>query len=91
MKREFFVDTKRKTKNEQLLSRTRSRSWKKKVKHGKNGGKNKNRKLHKPKKAKNFGKVLFPTNNFLVGNYGLRRAERWDNMPSMPSEVGEIN
>ena len=27
---------------------------------------------------------------FLVGNYGLRRAERWDDMPSMSSEVGEI-
>ena len=31
-----------------------------------------------------------PTNNFLVGNYGLRRAERWKDMPSMSSEVGEI-
>ena len=44
----------------------------------------------KTKKAKNFGKVLSPTNNFLVGNYGLRRAERWDDTPSMSSEVGEI-
>ena len=43
----------------------------------------------KKKKAKNFGKVLFPTNNF-IGNYGLRRVERWDDTPSMPSEVGEI-
>ena len=31
-----------------------------------------------------------PTNNFLVGNYGLRRAKRRENMPSMSSEVGEI-
>ena len=31
-----------------------------------------------------------PTNDLLVGNYGLRRAERWDDMPSMSSEVGEI-
>ena len=31
-----------------------------------------------------------PTNNFPVGNYGLRRASRWDDMPSMSSEVGEI-
>ena len=31
-----------------------------------------------------------PTPHFLVGNYGLRRAERWDDMPSMSSEVGEI-
>ena len=44
----------------------------------------------KAKKAINFGEVLFPTNNFLVGNYGLRRAERWQDMPSMSSEVGEI-
>ena len=29
-------------------------------------------------------------NNFLVGNYGLRRAERWEDMPSMSSEVSEI-
>ena len=43
------------------------------------------------KKAKNFGKVLFPNKKliFLVGNYGLRRAERWDDMPTMSSEVGE--
>ena len=26
-----------------------------------------------------------PTNNFLVGNYGLRRAERWEDKPSMSS------
>ena len=41
-------------------------------------------------KAKNFRKVLSPTTNFLVGDYGLRMAERWDDMPSMSSEVGEI-
>ena len=31
-----------------------------------------------------------PTTNFLVGNYGLRRAERWEDTPSMSSEVGEV-
>ena len=31
-----------------------------------------------------------PRNHFLVGNYGLRRAERWEDTPSMSSEVGEI-
>ena len=31
-----------------------------------------------------------PTNNIIVGNYGLRRAERWEYMPSMSSEIGEI-
>ena len=41
-------------------------------------------------KAKNFGKVLSPTTNFLVGDYGLRMAERWDDMPSISSEVGEM-
>ena len=30
-----------------------------------------------------------PTNNFLVGNYGLSRAERWEDMPSMSSEAGD--
>ena len=27
---------------------------------------------------------------FLVDNYGLRRAERWEETPNMSSEVGEI-
>ena len=31
-----------------------------------------------------------PTHTFLVGKYGLRRTERWEGMPSMSSEVGEI-
>ena len=30
------------------------------------------------------------TNNFIGGNYGLRRAERWEDMTSMSSEVGKI-
>ena len=29
-------------------------------------------------------------NDITVGNNRLRRAERWENMPSMSSEVGEI-
>ena len=42
-------------------------------------------------KTKEKKNVFFsPTTNFLVGNHGLRRAERWDDMPSMSSEVGEI-
>ena len=44
----------------------------------------------KAQKANNFGKVLFPLKHFLVGNYGLRTAERWDGMPNVSSEVGEI-
>ena len=31
-----------------------------------------------------------PTNDFLVGNYGLSRAEKWEDMPSMSSEVHDI-
>ena len=31
-----------------------------------------------------------PTTIFLVSNYGLGRAERWDDMPSTSCEVGEI-
>ena len=34
-----------------------------------------------------FKKVLF---SVWTSAHGLRRAERWDDMPSMPSEVGEI-
>ena len=31
-----------------------------------------------------------PTNNILVGNFRLRRAERWENMPRVSSKVDEI-
>ena len=57
------------------------------------------RKNEKRKKKKNVTKSKeskelredSPTNNFFVGNYGLRRAdERWEDTPSMSSEVGEI-
>ena len=29
-------------------------------------------------------------NTFFIGNYRLTRAEWWENMPNMSSEVGEI-
>ena len=44
---------------------------------------------HKSKESKEVPESS-PTNNFLVGNYGLRSAERWEDMPSMCTEVGEI-
>ena len=44
----------------------------------------------KQRKQRTSGRFFSPTNKFLVGNYGPRRAERWDDMPSMSSEVGEI-
>ena len=31
-----------------------------------------------------------PTNNIIVGNHRLRRAERWENIPRVSSKVGEI-
>ena len=42
--------------------------------------------IRKARKVRNFGTVLFPSNYFLFGNYGLRRAERGENMPSETSE-----
>ena len=44
----------------------------------------------KQRKRRTSGKFFSPTTNFLVGNYGLRRAERWGDIPRMSSEVGEI-
>ena len=44
----------------------------------------------KQRKQRTSGRFFSPTAYFLVGNYGLRRAERWDDIPSMSSEVGEI-
>ena len=41
------------------------------------------------KKSKEFREDS-PTNNIIVGNYGLRRAERWEGKPSLSPEVGEI-
>ena len=52
--------------------------------------KKKKKRLKKQRKQRTSGRFFSPTNNFRVGNYGLRRAERWDNMPSMSSEVIEI-
>ena len=44
----------------------------------------------KSKESKELREGSFPQQlrNFLVGNYGLRRADRWD--ASISSEVGEI-
>ena len=62
----------------------------KNVKRRKNDEKTKNERHKKQRKQRTSGRFFSPTNNFLVCNYGLRRAERWDDMPSMSSEVGEI-
>ena len=35
----------------------------------------------KQRKQRTSGRFFSPTTNFLVGKYGLRRAERWDDMP----------
>ena len=51
--------------------------------------KNEKRNVTKSKKIEELREVS-PTNNFLVGNYGLRRAERSEDMPSMSSEVAKI-
>ena len=40
------------------------------------------------RKQRNPGKCS-PTNNTIVGIYGLSRADRWEDMPSMSSEVGD--
>ena len=45
---------------------------------------------HKKQKESKELREGSPTNNFLVGTYGLRRAESWEDMPSMSSEVGKI-
>ena len=44
----------------------------------------------KQRKQRTSGTFFSPTANFLVGNHGLRRAKRRDDMPSMSSEEGEI-
>ena len=40
-------------------------------------------------KAKKKNQEGSPTNNILDGNYRLRRAERWENIPTVSSDVGE--
>ena len=66
-----------------------SYGWKNEItKKQKTGGKN-NKNVTKSKESNELQEG-YPTNNFLVGNYRPRRAERWENMPSMSSEVGEI-
>ena len=41
------------------------------------------------KKSKEFQEGS-PTDNIIVGNFRLRRAERWENIPRVSSEVAEI-
>ena len=56
------------------------------------GWKTKQRKKKNVAKSKDSKELRegSPAKNFLVGTYGLRRAERWEDMPSTSSEVGEI-
>ena len=49
-------------------------------------GKREKRNVTKSKESKEVQEDS-PTNNFFVGNYGLRRAQRREDMPSMSSEV----
>ena len=65
---------------------TKKREEKKKKKRGKH---TKKMSVTKNKESKELREDS-PTNNFLVGNHGPRRAERWEDTPSMSSEVGEI-
>ena len=46
-----------------------------------------NVKKSKPSKESHEGS---PTNDIIAGNYRLKRAERWENIPTVCSEVGEI-
>ena len=55
----------------------------------KNGGKNEKRKVEESKENKEVQEGS-PPNNIIVGKYRLRMAERWENIPSVSSEVGEI-
>ena len=73
----------------QLYSSTRMAGKTKQPKKKKRGEKKQRKERHKKQKSKELREGS-PTNNFLVGNYGLRRAERWEDMPSMSSEMGEI-
>ena len=45
------------------------------------------RRHKKQRKQRTSERFFSPTTNFLVGNYGLRMAKRWDDMPSMSSEI----
>ena len=40
--------------------------------------------MHQPSAVST--KIFFPSNQFFFGNYGLRRAERGEDMPSETSE-----
>ena len=78
------------TKKKAYIS-TRS-LWLEKGKHEKTKkrGKNKKKRLNKQRKKELREGSFPPQKKILVGNYGLRKAERWDDMPSMSSEVGGI-
>ena len=56
--------------------------------HRKNGENTKKRR-RESKESKEI-QERSPTANIIVGNYRLRRAERWENIPRVSSEVGEI-
>ena len=73
----------------QQYSSTRMAGKTKRRKRKNHEKKKKKKNVTKSKKSKEL-RGGSPTNSFLVGNYGLRRAERWDDMPSMSSEVGEV-
>ena len=68
-------------------SSTRTRMAGKKKQRKKKGGNKKKKKATNSKQSKQLRQV---PNNVLVLNYRLRRAERWKDMPSMSSELGEI-
>ena len=70
-------------------TRTRSRKNAKQRKNEQKRDKNKEKNAAKDKESKEIQEAS-PTNSFLVGNYGQRRAERWKDMPSISSEVDEI-
>ena len=57
-----------------------------------NKEKQKNKKrTNKKRKTKKQSRDRSGKNNFSVGNYRLRRAERWEYMPTTSPEVGEIS
>ena len=46
--------------------------------------------LGKARRQGTSGRFFSPATNFLFGNYGLRRAERGEDMPSETSEGVEV-
>ena len=67
-----------------------TRSWKNETtKHEKSGKKEGKKHVNKKQRTKERREGC-STKKIQVGNYGLRKAERREDMPSMSSEVGEI-